>query len=82
MVSLRSLVAGAALIAAPVMAALTPTQLTSGLDSLKKLALDLQGPASQITVINAPLIIIGQGPLPVRLSLAYSSAEDRPANVV
>jgi hypothetical protein len=82
MVSLRSLVAGAALIAAPVMAALTPTQLTTSLDSLKQLALDLQGPASQITIINAPLIIIGQGPFPVCLSLACSSAEDRPANVV
>ncbi|KAK3896693.1 hypothetical protein C8A05DRAFT_20386 [Staphylotrichum tortipilum] len=64
MVSLRSLVAGAALIAAPVMAALTPTQLTSGLDSLKKLALALQEPASQITIVSAPLIIIGQGPFP------------------
>lgn len=82
MVSLRSLVAGAALIAAPVMAALTTTQLTSGLDSLKKQALDLQGPASELTIVNAPLIVIGQGPLPVCLSLTYPSAENRPANVV
>ena len=82
MVSLRSLVASAALIAAPDMAAHTATQLTSGLGSLEKLVLALQGPASEITIVNAPLIMIGQGPLPVCLSLAYSSAEDRPANVV
>ncbi len=61
MVSLRSLVAGAALIAAPVMAALTATQLVSGLDSLKQQALALQRPASEITIVNAPLVIIGQG---------------------
>jgi hypothetical protein len=65
MVSLRSLVAGAALMAAPIMAALTPAQIADGLKSLTVKSQALQGPAQSITIVNAPLIIIGQGPLPV-----------------
>jgi len=65
MVSLRSLVAGVALIAAPVMAALTPAQLVDGINMLTSKSQALQAPANSITIINAPLIIIGQGPFPV-----------------
>lgn len=65
MVSLRSLIGAAALMAAPVMAALSPTQLTDGLKKLTTMAQDLQAPAQAITIVNAPLIIIGQGPFPV-----------------
>lgn len=65
MVSLRSLVAGVALIAAPVMAALTPGQLADGIKILTTKSQALQAPAQSITLLNAPLIVIGQGPFPV-----------------
>ena len=65
MVSLRSLVVGAAVIVAPVLAALAPSQIADGLNALSKQAQDLQPVAQSITLINAPLIIIGQGPFPV-----------------
>ena len=65
MVSLRSLVVGAAFIVAPVLAALTPSQIADGLKALSQQAVDLQPVAQSITIINAPLIIIGQGPFPV-----------------
>ncbi len=65
MVSLRSLVIGAAALAAPVMAAITPTQWADGIKRLTAQSQDLQGPAQSITLVNAPLIIIGQGPFPV-----------------
>ena len=45
MVSVRSLFVGAALIAAPVMAAFTPPQIADGLNKLRQQALDLQRPA-------------------------------------
>ncbi len=66
MVSLRSLVTGAAaLMAAPIMAALTPTQLSDGINQLTNKFQALQTVAQSITIINAPLIVIGQGPFPV-----------------
>ncbi len=65
MVSLRSLVTGAAFIVVPVLAALTPSQIADGLSRLTQQAQDLQGPAQSITIVNAPLIVIGQGPFPV-----------------
>ncbi len=65
MVSFRSLIAGAALIAAPVMAAATAEQVAASLKSLTNKASALQGPAQAISIVNAPLIIIGQGPFPV-----------------
>lgn len=67
MFSLRSLVAGAILMAAPVLAAVTPQQIADSLKSITKQARELHAPAQSITNVNAPLIIIRQGPLPVRL---------------
>ncbi|KAL2194704.1 UVI-1 [Corynascus similis CBS 632.67] len=64
MFSLRSLVAGAILMAAPVLAAVTPQQIADSLKSITKQARELQAPAQSITNVNAPLIIIRQGPLP------------------
>ncbi len=65
MVSLRSLVVGAAFVVAPVLAALAPSEIADGLSSLTKQAQDLQPVAKSITIVNGPLIIIGQGPFPV-----------------
>ena len=65
MVSFRSLAAGVALTAAHVMAVFTPAQLTAGLNQLASKSQALQSTANGITLINAPLIIIGLGPFPV-----------------
>ncbi|KAK3905541.1 hypothetical protein C8A05DRAFT_30604 [Staphylotrichum tortipilum] len=64
MVSLRSFVAGVALVMAPVVTAITASEVAKGIDDLTKLSLDLQRPANSITIINAPLLVIGQGPFP------------------
>lgn len=65
MVSLRSLVTGVALIAAPVMAALSPTELVDRINELTQKSQALKGPVQSISVANAPLMAIGKGPLPV-----------------
>jgi hypothetical protein len=67
MVSLRSLVICAALVAAPVLAALTPSQIYDSFNKLSEQALALQGPAAEISIVNAPLIVTGRGPFPVYL---------------
>ncbi|KAH6855640.1 hypothetical protein B0I37DRAFT_411617 [Chaetomium sp. MPI-CAGE-AT-0009] len=53
MVSLRSLIASAALIAAPVMAAFTPTNLSDFIKSMTEQSIDLQDVAQNITTANA-----------------------------
>jgi hypothetical protein len=53
-----------AVMAATALAALSPTQLSDGIRQLTAKSQALQGPAQSITIVNAPLIIIGQGPLP------------------
>ncbi|KAI0403555.1 UVI-1 [Xylaria palmicola] len=53
-----------AVMAASAMAALTPTQIADGLRRVTTLSQDLQAPAQSITIVNAPLIVIGQGPFP------------------
>lgn len=53
-----------ALMAATAMAALTPAQIADSLRKLTDQSQKLQGPAQSITIVNAPLIVIGQGPLP------------------
>ncbi|KAI1809996.1 UVI-1 [Poronia punctata] len=46
------------------MAALTPDQIADGIKQITKKSQDLQEPAQSITILNAPLLIIGQGPFP------------------
>lgn len=57
------IVAGFAALAA---AAATPQQIADGLASITQKFQTLQAPAQSITILNAPLIVIGQGPFPVR----------------
>lgn len=72
MVSFRSLVTGAvALLAVPALAAITPAQMVENIKTLTVKSQALQGPAQSITIINTPLIIIGQGPFPVCLRIPY-----------
>ncbi|KAI2636699.1 UVI-1 [Xylaria nigripes] len=51
-------------LAASAMAAATPQQVVDGIKSITQLSLDLQAPAQSITIVNAPLIVIGGGPFP------------------
>lgn len=55
-----------ALCGTAVMGSLTPQQIADGLSSMTQKTQALQAPAQSITLINAPLIVIGQGPFPVR----------------
>ncbi|KAI1172831.1 UVI-1 [Nemania sp. FL0916] len=56
--------AAGAVMAASAMAALTPQQIADGIKQVTKLSQDLQGPAQSITFVNAPLILVGEGPFP------------------
>ncbi|KAJ2994016.1 hypothetical protein NUW58_g1662 [Xylaria curta] len=53
-----------AMMAISAMAALTPVQIADGLKRVTDLSQNLQAPAQSITILNAPLIVIGQGPFP------------------
>ncbi|KAI1826794.1 UVI-1 [Xylaria intraflava] len=50
--------------AASAMAAATPQQIADGIKSITQKSQALEAPAQSITIVNAPLIIIGQGPFP------------------
>ncbi|KAI0447167.1 UVI-1 [Xylaria telfairii] len=56
--------AAGAIMATSAMAALTPAQIADSLKRVTTQSQQLQGPAQSITIVNAPLIIIGQGPFP------------------
>ncbi|KAJ8115825.1 hypothetical protein ONZ43_g4583 [Nemania bipapillata] len=56
--------AAGAVMAATAMAALTPAQIADSLKTVTVLSQNLQGQAQSITIVNAPLTIIGQGPFP------------------
>ena len=64
MVSLRTLALSAVAFAAPLVSALTTADIVDNIRTLTTKAQALQAPAQSITVINGPLIIIGQGPFP------------------
>lgn len=50
--------------AASATAAATPQQIADGIKSITQKSQALQAPAQSITILNAPLIVIGQGPFP------------------
>ncbi|KAI0421618.1 hypothetical protein F5X98DRAFT_370746 [Xylaria grammica] len=54
--------------ASSAMAALSPQQIADGIKSITAKSQALQAPAQSITVLNAPLIVIGQGPFPVLIT--------------
>jgi len=47
-----------------VQAALSPSQMVANIQLVTQKSQALQGPAQTITIVNGPLIIIGQGPFP------------------
>jgi len=72
MVSFRALFT-AAMALAPVVAqtqftAITSSQVVINIQTLTNKSLALQGPANQIDLISGPLVVIGQGPLPIILA--------------
>ena len=48
----------------------TPAQVVEALRGLTQKSQALQAPAQSITIINGPLVLIGQGPFPVRYTIA------------
>ncbi|XP_014555455.1 hypothetical protein COCVIDRAFT_102275 [Bipolaris victoriae FI3] len=64
MVSIRNIFTAALALAAPISAAITPAQTVSNIKMLTSKSQALQAPAQSITIINGPLIVIGQGPFP------------------
>ena len=64
MVAFGKLITSAVALAVPALAALTPAQIVSNLEMITQKSMALQAPAKTITLVNAPLLLIGQGPLP------------------
>ncbi|KAJ5055741.1 UVI-1 [Bipolaris maydis] len=64
MVSMRNIFTAALALAAPISAAITPAQMVDNIRMLTSKSQALQAPAQSITIINGPLIVIGQGPFP------------------
>ncbi|KAJ2995715.1 hypothetical protein NUW58_g1194 [Xylaria curta] len=51
-------------LASTAMSAASPQQIADGIKSITQKSQALQAPAQSITILNAPLIVIGQGPFP------------------
>jgi len=64
MVNFRTIITTALALAAPIAAQTTPAQVVDNIRSLTQKSQALQAPAQSITLINGPLIVIGQGPFP------------------
>jgi hypothetical protein len=64
MVSFRNLFTAAVALSVPIAAQTTPAQVVSNIQMLTQKSQALQTPAQQISIINGPLILIGQGPFP------------------
>jgi hypothetical protein len=62
---LKLAIAALAVCSDGVRAALTPIQMADNIKMLTTKSQALQAPAQSITIINGPLIVIGQGPFPV-----------------
>ncbi|CAA9967114.1 hypothetical protein P3342_013549 [Pyrenophora teres f. teres] len=64
MVAFRNIITAALALATPITAAITASQVTANIKVVTQLSLDLQVPAQKISILNGPLIVIGQGPFP------------------
>ncbi|KAF3930595.1 hypothetical protein ABW19_dt0204660 [Dactylella cylindrospora] len=61
----KAALAALAVFATPSLGALTPQQMADNLKLLTDKSQALQAPAQTISLINTPLILIGQGPFPI-----------------
>ncbi|CBX98951.1 hypothetical protein IAQ61_007440 [Plenodomus lingam] len=64
MVAFKNIFIASMALVAPIAAQLTPTQVTANINMLTQKSQALQGPAQSISILNGPLILIGQGPFP------------------
>jgi hypothetical protein len=64
MVSFRTIFASALALSVPVIAQSTPAQIVDNIKVLTQKSMALQPVAQSISVVNGPLIVIGQGPFP------------------
>lgn len=64
MVAFGKVLTSAVAMIVPIMAQITPAQVVQNINMIAQKSQALQAPARSITVINGPLIIIGQGPFP------------------
>lgn len=59
----KALIASLAMVA-PIVAQTTPAQVVDNIKMVTQKSQALQAPAQSITIINGPLIVVGQGPFP------------------
>lgn len=64
MVAFGKIFTSAMALALPVIAQTTPAQVVSNINMITQKSQALQAPAQSITIVNGPLIIVGQGPFP------------------
>ncbi|KAE8823053.1 hypothetical protein PTNB73_10370 [Pyrenophora teres f. teres] len=64
MVAFRNIFTAALALATPITAAITPAEVVVNIQSITSVSLKLQVPAQKISIVNGPLILIGQGPFP------------------
>jgi len=81
MVAFGKLITSAVALAIPALAALTPAQIVSNLEMITQKSMALQAPAKTITLVNAPLLVIGQGPLP-RIIQGFSDIVSTGTNAI
>lgn len=65
---LKFAVAALAVCSDAVLGQTTPAQVVSNIEMVTQKSQALQAPARSITIINGPLIAVGQGPFPVCFS--------------
>lgn len=80
MFSIAKLFAVAVAATTVVTAATTPQQVVDGLRLLTQKATDLKPTAESINAVNAPLFVVGQGPLPVGAIVDTASHSTTAAN--
>ena len=80
MFSIAKLVIAALAVTSVAVAAVTPQEAADGLRLLTQKAQDLQAPGQSITIVNTPLVVIGQGPFPVSVIVGTDSHSWRAAN--
>ena len=81
MVAFGKLITSAVALAVPALAALSPAQIVSNIEMITQKSMALQAPAKQITLINAPLLAIGQGPIP-KIILGFSDIVSTGTNAI
>lgn len=72
MVSFNYILAALAALTVPALCQSTPAQVVANLNSLTQKSQALQAPAQSITIVNGPLVIVGQGPFIVCAFLTVS----------